>query len=63
MKTYILRDSQSVEPQSPIRHDPATTTSPAVGKRVAAHIIEPKTPIEPRFSLATKATQQNRTVY
>jgi glycine/D-amino acid oxidase-like deaminating enzyme len=36
---------------------------PAVGKRVAAHIIEPKTPIEPRLSLATKATQQNRTVY
>lgn len=36
---------------------------PAVGRRVAAHIISPKTPIEPRLSLATKATQQNRTVY
>ena len=36
---------------------------PAVGKRIAAHILNPKTPIEPRFSLATKATQQNRTVY
>jgi sarcosine oxidase len=36
---------------------------PAVGKRVAAHILNAKTPIEPRFSLATKATQQNRTVY
>lgn len=36
---------------------------PAVGKRVAAHITNAATPIEPRFSLATKATQQNRTVY
>lgn len=36
---------------------------PAVGKRVAAHITNSATPVEPRFSLATKATQQNRTVY
>lgn len=36
---------------------------PAVGKRVAAHIINAATPVEPRFSLATKATKQNRTVY
>lgn len=36
---------------------------PAVGKRVAAHITNGATPVEPRFSLATKATQQNRTVY
>lgn len=36
---------------------------PAVGKRVAAHIMNSTKPIEPRFSLATKATQQNRTVY
>lgn len=36
---------------------------PAVGKRVAAHILDAKTPVEPRFSLATKATKQNRTVY
>ena len=36
---------------------------PAVGKRVAAHIIDPAKHIEPRFSLATKETQQNRTVY
>jgi len=36
---------------------------PAVGKRVAAHVINSATPVEPRFSLATKATKQNRTVY
>ncbi len=36
---------------------------PAVGKRAAAHILNPLTAIEPRFSLATKATTQNRTVY
>lgn len=36
---------------------------PAVGKRVAAHILNSATPVEPRFSLATKATKQNRTVY
>lgn len=36
---------------------------PAVGKRLAAHIVNMAIPIEPRFSLATKATKQNRTVY
>lgn len=36
---------------------------PAVGLRVAAHVLEPKTPIEPRFSLATKATRAERSVY
>lgn len=36
---------------------------PAVGQRVAMHIIDAKAPVEPRFSLATKATQQSRTVY
>ncbi len=36
---------------------------PAVGQRVAAHILDPGKAVEPRFSLATKATQQNRTVY
>lgn len=36
---------------------------PAVGKRVAAHLLDAATPVEPRFSLATKATQQKRTVY
>lgn len=36
---------------------------PAVGKRVAAHILNNAGPVEPRFSLATKATKQNRTVY
>jgi sarcosine oxidase len=36
---------------------------PAVGERVAAHILDPGKAVEPRFSLATKETQQNRTVY
>jgi sarcosine oxidase len=36
---------------------------PAVGQRVARHIIDAKTPVEPRFALATKGTKQNRTVY
>jgi glycine/D-amino acid oxidase-like deaminating enzyme len=36
---------------------------PAVGRRVAAHITDSARPVEQRFSLATKATQQNRTVY
>jgi sarcosine oxidase len=36
---------------------------PAVGKRVAVHILNTAAPVEPRFSLATKATKQNRTVY
>jgi sarcosine oxidase len=36
---------------------------PAVGRRVAAHVLDPATPIEPRFSLATKATRAERSVY
>ena len=36
---------------------------PAVGQAVTAHILDPGRPIEPRFSLATKAAQQNRTIY
>ena len=36
---------------------------PAVGRRMAAHVLEPATPVEPRFSLATKATRQERSVY
>lgn len=36
---------------------------PAVGERVAAHVLDPGKSVEPRFSLATKAAQQNRTVY
>lgn len=36
---------------------------PAVGRRVAAHILDPGAPIEPRFSLASKALSQNRTIY
>jgi sarcosine oxidase len=36
---------------------------PAVGARVAAHVLNSAHPVEPRFSLATKATRQNRTVY
>ena len=36
---------------------------PAVGERVAAHVLDPGRPVEPRFSLATKAAQQNRKVY
>ena len=36
---------------------------PAVGRRVADHVLEPKTPIEPRFSLASKATRAERSVY
>jgi glycine/D-amino acid oxidase-like deaminating enzyme len=36
---------------------------PEVGKRVARHILNPATPIEPRFSLATKDKVQNRSVY
>lgn len=36
---------------------------PAVGKRVAAHILDASKAVEPRFSLATKANKQNRTVY
>lgn len=36
---------------------------PAVGRRVAQHILEPATPVEPRFSLATKGLTQNRAIY
>ena len=36
---------------------------PAVGRRVAAHVLDPAAPIEPRFSLASKARDQNRTIY
>jgi glycine/D-amino acid oxidase-like deaminating enzyme len=36
---------------------------PAVGRRVAAHLADPDLPVEPRFSLASKATVQARTVY
>jgi glycine/D-amino acid oxidase-like deaminating enzyme len=36
---------------------------PAVGRRVAAHLTQPDTPVEPRFSLASKADRPNRTVY
>lgn len=36
---------------------------PAVGEIVAAHVLDAARPIEPRFSLATKAARQNRTVY
>jgi hypothetical protein len=34
-----------------------------VGQRVAAHIADPGLPIEPRFSLATKAKTRARTIY
>jgi glycine/D-amino acid oxidase-like deaminating enzyme len=36
---------------------------PAVGKRVAAHILDPKLAVEPRFSFATKGTAAARTVF
>ena len=36
---------------------------PAVGKRVAAHILDPNLPVEPRFSYATKGTSAARTVF
>lgn len=36
---------------------------PAVGKRVAAHILDPNLPVEPRFSYATKGTVAARTVF
>ncbi len=36
---------------------------PAVGKRVAAHILDPKLAVEPRFSFATKGTVAARTVF
>lgn len=36
---------------------------PEVGRRVARHILHPATPVEPRFSLASKGKVQKRTVY
>jgi glycine/D-amino acid oxidase-like deaminating enzyme len=36
---------------------------PAVGRRAAAHVLDPSLPVEPRFSLATKLTARQRTVY
>ena len=36
---------------------------PAVGRRVAAHVLDATTPIEPRFSLASKGLSQNRAIY
>lgn len=36
---------------------------PAVGRRAADHVLEPATPVEPRFGLATKATRAERSVY
>ncbi|HEY0646278.1 MAG TPA: FAD-dependent oxidoreductase [Phenylobacterium sp.] len=36
---------------------------PAVGRRMATHVLEPATPVEPRFSLATKATRAERAIY
>ncbi len=36
---------------------------PAVGKRVAAHVLDAKLMVEPRFSLATKGTVAARTVF
>lgn len=36
---------------------------PAVGKRVAAHILDKNLAIEPRFSFASKGTVAGRTVY
>lgn len=36
---------------------------PAVGERVTAHVLDPALAVEPRFSLSTKATTQNRAIY
>jgi glycine/D-amino acid oxidase-like deaminating enzyme len=36
---------------------------PAVGRRMAAHVLAPDQPVESRFSLATKATRAQRSVY
>lgn len=36
---------------------------PAVGKRVAAHVLNPALAVEPRFSLATKGNVAARTVF
>ena len=36
---------------------------PAVGDRVARHVMDPTLPVEPRFSLASKQAVQKRAVY
>ncbi|MCA6332903.1 MAG: hypothetical protein IM641_12970, partial [Phenylobacterium sp.] len=36
---------------------------PAVGARVAQHVLDAALPIDPRFSLASKQAVQRRTVY
>jgi len=36
---------------------------PALGQRVAAHVMDAGLPIEPRFALASKATTRARTIY
>ena len=36
---------------------------PAVGRRVADHVLDPGKPVEPRFGLATKAATQRREIY
>jgi len=36
---------------------------PAVGDRVARHVMDPTLPVEPRFSLTSKQAVQKRTVY
>jgi sarcosine oxidase len=36
---------------------------PAVGALVRDHLLDPARPVEPRFSLATKADQQKRMIY
>jgi len=36
---------------------------PAVGRRVAAHVLDPAVAVEPRFSLASKGLSQNRAIY
>ncbi|MGH6964278.1 MAG: FAD-dependent oxidoreductase [Phenylobacterium sp.] len=36
---------------------------PAVGRRVAAHVLDAAVAVEPRFSLASKGLSQNRAIY
>jgi sarcosine oxidase len=36
---------------------------PAVGKRVAAHVMDARLPVEPRFGYASKGTEAARTVF
>jgi sarcosine oxidase len=36
---------------------------PAVGRRVAEHVLDPAKPVEPRFALASKQTVAKRSVY